>query len=100
MKIPKTFTSKPAYFVYGIIITILFLWATKMLKVAEGFEESPEALEKELKGLLDEMAEAPEVQGLDDDSDSEDDEEEVDSEDDDEDDDSDAESVGPSPMGM
>lgn len=99
MKIPKTFTSKPAYFVYGIIITILFLWATKMLKVAEGFEESPEALEKELKGLLDEMAEAPEVQGLDDDSDSED-EEEVDSEDDDEDDDSDAESVGPSPMGM
>lgn len=100
MKIPKTFTSKPAYFVYGIIITILFLWATKMLKVAEGFEESPEALEKELKGLLDEMAEAPEVQGLDDDSDSEDDEEEVDSEDDEEDDDSDAESVGPSPMGM
>ncbi len=98
MKIPKTFISKPAYFVYGIIITILFLWATKMLKVAEGFEESPEALEKELKGLLDEMAEAPEVQGLDDDSDSED-EEEVDSEDD-EDDDSDAESVGPSPMGM
>ena len=100
MKIPKTFTSKPAYFVYGIIITILFLWATKMLKVAEGFEESPEALEKELKGLLDEMAEAPEVQGLDDDSDSDDDEEEVDSEDDEEDDDSDAESVGPSPMGM
>jgi hypothetical protein len=100
MKIPKTFTSKPAYFVYGIIITILFLWATKMLKVAEGFEESPEALEKELKGLLDEMAEAPEVQGLDDDSDSEDDEDEVDSEDDEEDDDSDAESVGPSPMGM
>jgi hypothetical protein len=99
MKIPKTFISKPAYFVYGIIITILFLWATKMLKVAEGFEESPEALEKELKGLLDEMAEAPEVQGLDDDSDSED-EEEVDSEDDDEADDSDAESVGPSPMGM
>jgi Ran GTPase-activating protein (RanGAP) involved in mRNA processing and transport len=99
MKIPKTFTSKPAYFVYGIILTILFLWATKMLKVAEGFEESPEALEKELKGLLDEMAEAPEVQGLDDDSDKdEDDDEEVDSEDDD--DDSDVESVGPSPMGM
>ena len=100
MKIPKTFTSKPAYFVYGIILTILFLWATKMLKVAEGFEESPEELEKELKGLLDEMAEAPEVQGLDDDSDEdEDDEEEVDSEDE-EDDDSDVESVGPSPMGM
>lgn len=99
MKIPKTFTSKPAYFVYGIILTILFLWATKMLKVAEGFEESPEALEKELKGLLDEMAEAPEVQGLDDDSDEdEDDDEEVDSEE--EDDDSDVESVGPSPMGM
>lgn len=98
MKIPKTFTSKPAYFVYGIILTILFLWATKMLKVAEGFEESPEALEKELKGLLDEMAEAPEVQGLDDDSD-EDEDEEVDSEDE-EDDDSDVESVGPSPMGM
>ena len=71
-----------------------------MLKVAEGFEESPEALEKELKGLLDEMAEAPEVQGLDDDSDEdEDDGEEVDSEED-EDDDSDVESVGPSPMGM
>tara|TARA_B100001142_G_scaffold154533_2_gene154987 strand:+ start:2649 stop:2948 length:300 start_codon:yes stop_codon:yes gene_type:complete len=99
MKIPKTFTSKPAYFVYGIILTILFLWATKMLKVAEGFEESPEALEKELKGLLDEMAEAPEVQGLDDDSDEDEDEEEVDSEDE-EDDDSDVESVGPSPMGM
>lgn len=99
MKIPKTFTSKPAYFVYGVILTILFLWATKMLKVAEGFEESPEALEKELKGLLDEMAEAPEVQGLDDDSDEdEDDDEEVDSEE--EDDDSDVESVGPSPMGM
>lgn len=99
MKIPKTFTSKPAYFVYGIILTILFLWATKMLKVAEGFEESPEALEKELKGLLDEMAEAPEVQGLDDDSDEDEDDEEVDSEDE-EDDDSDVESVGPSPMGM
>ena len=99
MKIPKTFTSKPAYFVYGIILTILFLWATKMLKVAEGFEESPEALEKELKGLLDEMAEAPEVQGLDDDSDEDEDEEEVDSEDE-EDDDSDVESVGPSPIGM
>ena len=99
MKIPKTFTSKPAYFVYGIILTILFLWATKMLKVAEGFEESPEALEKELKGLLDEMAEAPEVQGLDDDSDEDEDDEEADSEDE-EDDDSDVESVGPSPMGM
>ena len=98
MKIPKTFTSKPAYFVYGIILTILFLWATKMLKVAEGFEDSPEALEKELKGLLDEMAEAPEVQGLDDDSDDEAVSE--DDEDDDEDDDSDVESVGPSPMGM
>lgn len=96
MKIPNTFTSKPAYFVYGIILTILFLWATKMLKVAEGFEESPEALEKELKGLLDEMAEAPEVQGLEDDSDSDEDDKEVDSEDDD----SDVESVGPSPMGM
>lgn len=98
MKIPKTFTSKPAYFVYGIILTILFLWATKMLKVAEGFEDSPEALEKELKSLLDEMAEAPEVQGLDDDSDDEA-ASEADSEDD-EDDDSDVESVGPSPMGM